>query len=1328
VKNEISQDEVSAVRSHVTISSLAMDMEEKLKKGKHLTLATRVNGSKALILLDNGSEADLIDYSYAQKLKLQTFKLTKPISLYLGNGQHYSDITEATLVELPIGNHSEQLLCYLVHIPKYQLVLGDSWLGTHNPHVDWKDRTVTFASPDCFSQGCLLHGRPYTALATDSPLKHTFRSTQREDIRFVNAQHFYRLARRRDHDGFLMQPRDNQKYFSATTTNAVTSEDYEHFMKGKPSYTIEELKQRVPKKYHSEIEVFLKQDADKLRSHGPEDHEIKLVEGANPPFARNYKPMSAQELEAVKKYLDEHLAKGFIRPSSSSAAAPVLLVRKPGGGIRVCVDYRALNEITIKNRYPIPLFNETLDRLSKAKVFSKFDIIHAFNRIRMKEGHEWLTAFNTRYGQYEYLVMPFGLCNAPGTFQGYINEAVREYLDLFCTAYIDDILVYSESEKEHTEHVLKVLRRLKERNLQLDIDKCEFDVKEVKYLGLIITTEGIRMDPEKVAVIRDWQTPKSAKDVLAFTGFTGFYRRFIPRFSDLVRPLRECVRGEQFLSKSGKRRVRYAPFVWTVEHEKAFQDLKRAFETDTLLAHFDPDKETWVETDASDFVTAGVISQMHDGVLRPVAFFSKKMNPAECNYMIYDKELLAIIRSFETWKPELTSVAPENPVKVYTDHRNLEHFMTTKQLNRRQARWAEFLSEFNFKIMYRPGKDGQKPDILTRRSQDIPSDSDDNRTKHQLQTLIQDHQIDKDIKKALCVMWSVNDVPEEEASADEESPQSEPVGEPITAESTPTLEELLTEAYNQDEVVQDMMAAKERGLRKLPQHILNKGIRLSMADINVRDHRLWVGNRLYVPDYHPLRLRLMEMNHRSRLAGHPGRKGMYRMLLRNYFWPGMKDDCTQYADNCSTCRRAKARNVKKQGLLKPLPIPQHRWVDISMDYIEALPTCHRRGQDFSCVLVVVDRLSKDRIYEPVASKSVNDLVEAMHRRVFCVKGLPRSMVSDRGRAFVSHFWRRYCERYGIGIKLSSAHHPETDGQTEIVNKALKNYLRSYINYAQDDWVDWLPDAEFAANNFVNQSTGMTPFFANHGYHPRTGAEPPGTYEATTNAEMEAADKIVERAEAVRLWLQDQLAWAQEEYERYANAHRQPHPEYRVGDQVYVDARHFAAERASKSLGYKNAGPWRVTRVIDGKAYELELPDYMVTAGVCPIFHQWKLHLAPRNPYPGQNPDPQPPIMITDAEGDEPHEEWDVLDVVDCRKTRKYGTQYKARFIGNWDEWNANPPWQPWTDFKHSREKILQYHRDHPNKPPAPESFLRNDGVSNGAETPSRRPRRRRGGG
>jgi hypothetical protein len=1295
-----------------------------------MSFSTQMNSRRTLALLDNGSEGDLIDYSHARRLQLPILKLNNPIPLYLGNGKLYKVLTEATLADLRIGDHREQIFCYLTDVPRYQLVLGDTWLQEHNPTVDWKARSITFNAPECFEKGCLLHGRPCTMSATNRS-SHTVKPSEVSpiDIEMTSAYAFYKLARKPKNDGFVMLPRDHEKHFAATTTNAITADDYDYFMQGKKNYSMEELKKKVPAKYHSEIEVFVKQEADKLRPHGPEDHEIRLPEGAIAPFARNYKPMSAQELEAVKKYLDEQLAKGFIRPSSSAAASPILLVRKPGGGIRVCVDYRALNEITIKNRYPIPLVTETLDRLSKAKVFSKFDIIHAFNRIRMKEGQEWLTAFNTRYGQFEYLVMPFGLCNAPATFQNYINEAVRNYLDHFCTAYIDDILVYSENEEEHTEHVLKVLRRLRERKLQLDIDKCDFDTKEVKYLGLIITTEGIRMDPEKLKAIKEWRTPESVSDVQQFVGFCGFYRRFIKDFSRYTRPLNELTKGESYLSRTGKRKVRYKPFTWTEACQSAFDGLKDAFENAPILAHFDPDKETWIETDASDFVTAGIMSQMHDGVLRPVAFFSRKMNPAECNYMIYDKELLAIIRAFETWRPEATSVDPSNPVKVYTDHKNLEYFMSTKQLTRRQARWAEFLSEFNFKIMYRPGKQGQKPDYLTRRSQDLPKGIEDARERQQFQTLLQDHQIHDDIKKALSAMWHLNTVEDEDLASesdaseafgeetvvDDDAPGSETQsGDDVLATDGPpeagtpperSLEDLLSDAYENDKTVQDIIAAKERGVRKLPPHILARGIKLSMGDLEVRDNRLWFCNRLYVPESEPLRLHIMELHHRDRHAGHPGPKAMYRHLIRNYYWPGMKQDSKQYADNCTICRRAKARNTQKQGLLRPLPIPQHRWADISIDYIEDLPPCRRHGSTYRHALVVVDRLTKARIIEPVRTKGMEELTEVMHRRVFSVKGLPRTIVSDRGTAFISRFWRRYCERYSVKIKLSTAHHPETDGQTEIANKLLKNYLRSFVNYAQDDWVDWIPDAEFTANNHVNESTGMTPFFAEHGYHPRTGAEPPVPL-TSRNPLMEAADKLVQRTEAVRQWLQDEIAWAQEEQERQANRRRTPHPEYRIGDLVYVDARHFAAERPSVSLGFKHAGPWPITRIIDNKAYELQLPDHMIAAGVTPVFHPWKLHLAPTNPYPGQVQEPQPPLLITEGSSDEQHEEWLVSEIVDCRETKRYGLQYKARFEGQWDEWNANPPWQPWTDFKHATDKVIQYHKKHRRKPPMPDYFAR----------------------
>ena len=389
-----------------------------------------------------------------------------------------------------------------------------------------------------------------------------------------------------------------------------------------------------------------------------------------------------------------------------------------------------MNAVTVKNRFPIPLISETLGKLAVAVKYTKLDIIHAFNRIRMKEGHELLTAFNSRYGQFEYLVMPFGLCNAPRTFQGYIKESLREYLDVFCTAYLDDVLIYSSREEDHASYVLQVLRRLHKRGLQIDVDKCEFNTTRVKYLGMIVTTNGIEMDTEKVEAIQKWEAPLSVKDVQAFLRCANFYRRFIPSFSAKVKPLNELTKGTQYTTKSGKKKIKYGPFEWSEACQQAFEGLKRAFTTAPVLAHYDSSLEMWVETDASDFVVAGVLSQMHGEVLKPVAYFSKKMTSAECNYMIYDKELLAIVKSFETWRPELANVQ-NGPVRVLTDHQNLEHFMTTKQLNRRQARWAKFLLEFNFRITYRPGKKGEKPDTLTRLAQDRPKRFDNTRQQHQ---------------------------------------------------------------------------------------------------------------------------------------------------------------------------------------------------------------------------------------------------------------------------------------------------------------------------------------------------------------------------------------------------------------------------------------------------------------------------------------------------------------------------------------------------------------------------------------------------------------------
>jgi len=372
----------------------------------------------------------------------------------------------------------------------------------------------------------------------------------------------------------------------------------------------------------------------------------------------------------------ENLDKKFNRESSSPAASPILFVKKKECSLRLFVEYRGLNEGTIKNRYPLPLVKETFMQLPRAKIFTKLDIRGVYNLIQMRAGEEWKTAFRTRYGLFESLVMPFRLTNAPTTFQAYINDVLRPFLDRFCTAYLDDILIYSENKEQHIKHVKQILEALTKAGLQVKPQKCEFHANNVEYLGFIITTEGLRMDPAKITKIIEWPIPKKLRDVPSFLGFGNFYRRFIQDYSHLARPLTQ-------LTKNG------TPFVWSDLCQAAFERLKEAFTTAPILIHFDFDKEIVVETNASDIASAGIPSQPgSDRLLHPIAFDSKKHTPAKCNYDIYDKELMAVVRAFEEWRAYLVG----RPVTVRSDHQNLRYFTTKRLLNQRQARWSEFLS------------------------------------------------------------------------------------------------------------------------------------------------------------------------------------------------------------------------------------------------------------------------------------------------------------------------------------------------------------------------------------------------------------------------------------------------------------------------------------------------------------------------------------------------------------------------------------------------------------------------------------------------------------
>lgn len=1260
-------------------------------------------------MVDTGATADgFLDNTFAQERNIPLTKLEKPLRLTVVDGRDSSAgaITHCADVDLRIGSHLEHIKLYVTKLGRYDIILGHPWLRRHSGHPDFADGYIRFNSTYC-RNNCLPSNIHQEVVRTTGPVPSLPPSPQRGSPRRVNAAAFDVLSRQHgvqifsasvgEIDALLTSfgkevsicecglaiegDREDPtttsnkasadsntktdldwkerldraaKFVCSVDLSQVTTED---IRKALAPTTHEDPKLKVPQYLHPLIRAWDHRETEKLPPHRACDHKIELFPGKLPPAGPLYN-MSEDELLVLRKFLDENLAKGFIRASKSPAASPVLFAKKPGGGLRFCVDYRALNAITIRNRYPLPLVQETLARLSKAKVYTKLDIVAAFNRIRIAEGQEYLTAFNTRYGLYESLVMPFGLSNAPATFQARINEVLHPYLDVFCTAYIDDILIYSDDLVSHRKQVRLVVQALIDAGLQLDVKKCEFEVTEVTYLGMIISTNGVRMDPAKVKAITNWEPASNLKDVQAFLGFANFYRRFIKGFSKIVRPL-------VALTRKGIK------FLWSPACQKAFQTLKNAFNSAPALSHFDPLREIFVETDASDFVSSGVLSQKDDqGVLHPVAFMSRKYNPAECNYEIYDKELLAIVRCFEGWRSELQGA--HFPIHVLTDHRNLEYFMTTKQLTRRQVRWSEFLAQFDFIIRYRPGPQGTKPDALTRRSQDLPSSKDDPRTTYQTHALLKRTNLDAHIKDELHVAPAV-----------------------VEQEIEPTdhkISRLLDAGYAVDKFWKKIKAEMTK-----PEGIPHSK-EIPLSECEIIDNRLVFRDRIYVPEGE-LRLLLTQLAHDSCESGHPGKNKLYTLLNRYYWWPRMSSDTSAYALHCHDCRRNNVNRSRYQGTLKPLPLPLARWKDISVDFIGPLPKDEgplshlkwHNSEGFSMIMVIVDRLTKMRHYIPCRENmSTKDQAFLFIRDVWKLHGLPESIVSDRGTTFVNAFWNAVCSQLKINVALSTAYHPESDGQTEIANAFLEQYLRQYVNFAQDDWVKWLPLAEFAANNATSSSTNMSPFFANYAFHPRMSFGLPrplatGSSQHVRNQHRDGV-KFVQKMNDIFDILYENLSTTKDSQEKHANANRQPHPAYRPGDEVYLDAKNISSARPTKKLDKKFYGPYQIEKVLDSHSYQLKLPyEFGKTHRT---FHPSLLLPANQPGLPGQVDPPAPPISINENG----ELLWAIEAILNTRRTKKKGFEYLILWRG-YDA--SEQSWEPLRNVVNARGSISEFQRRFP---------------------------------
>lgn len=988
---------------------------------------------------------------------------------------------------------------------------------------------------------------------------------------------------------------------------------------------IDDLRKVVPSHYHDFLDVFSKDIADTLPDHRPGiDHPVDVEEGKEIPTSRIY-PLSASELEVLADYIETNLKSGFIRESQSPVGAPILFVKKKDGSLRLCVDYRGLNSFTIKNKYPLPLINETLDRLIGARYFTKIDLRNGYHQLRIREGDEWKTAFRTRYGHYEYNVMPFGLTNAPASFQSLINNTLCPFLDRFVVAYLDDILIYSETLEEHQDHVRQVLAKMREAKLYAKAEKCSFHSDQVEYLGFITGSHGVSMDASKVKAIREWPQPTTVKEVQSFLGFANFYRRFIKNYSSIASPLTRLTRKD-------------TPFEMDDKAIAAFQSLKDAFEGEQILRHFDPSLPLELETDASDFALGAVLSQRQDGQLHPIAFLSRKFSPPELNYEVHDKELLAIVEACKAWRAYLSHT--QEPSKIFSDHFNLKYFFSSKTLNRRQARWQEALSELNFTLIHRPGKQQGKTDALSRRAdyQDGTRASDSDPITF--------------------------------------FPPSKITSSATFIEPFPDLLTSIRDEQDQDDDIRQVL----------------QDIRLNenLDKLNPRwklgsDQLLRWDDRLYVPNSHDLRLRILRHVHDDISAGHPGIDKTFNRLRREFYWPQDKQFVINYVNSCEPCFRGKPRRTKAHGLLQPLPVPSRPWSSIALDFIVKLPPSSDTSND--SILVITDRLTKFGLFIPCKEEGTTARVFAdlFYKFVFTNHGLPDDIVSDRGSVFTSDFWTTLSRLTRTKLNLSTAFHPQTDGATERLNQTLEQYLRIYTNYQQDDWETLFPLAQYVYNDTVHSATKTTPFFANFGYHPRFSVDIPSSSTPSIPRTSFDASAYAQSLQRLHETLRSTLQESNDRMKRNYDKNKSHTPSFAPGDLVWLSARHIHSRRISKKLDHKNLGPFRILEKIGDLAYKLDLPKEMK---VHPTFHVSLLHAHQANTIPNRII-PPPPLVVVD--GQEEHEVEEILD------SRSYHgkLQYRIRWKGYGP---TDDTWEHAQEVENSPELIEAFHQKYPSKP------------------------------
>lgn len=1140
------------------------------------------------ILVDGGASCSFIDASFARTLNCEQWQLPSPLIVRTANGGKVtcSHIVAAADISIEgyVGRHD---LIVMPQLDEFDVVLGRTFLASskavvHHEHgtISWPDEPCSVSSSTT-SDTETLDTNPWHVLSPEDDEAQSFNTTasgeniQQSSHTVPDKQHTQHAKRHGrdviDVNGIDKSPPSQPPNHVPASTPSISF----------PDAAIEAL-ERVRKRV-AEYEHRMKPNEGKLPpSRGQFDHKIELKDPNTAPFKGRAIPLNAEERVQLALDIRELEEAGLIVRSESEWASPAFYVSKDGGAARrLVIDYRGLNKLLKRNAMTLPHIDELLARLGKAKFFTKIDLRSSYHQVLVRPQDRHLTAFVTPIGHFEWRVLPFGEGNAPATFVQMMRHLVlADMTSRGVMDFVDDILVFSETEEQHVRDVSDVLDRLEKHSLFIKPSKCQWMVREVEFLGYTITAtnEGTTIKPmrSKVEAITEWQLPRTQTQLRSFTGFANTFRSFVDGFSDIAAPLFDLLKG---LPR------RTSPLRWTERARNAFDQIRAAIANSTTLTVADVNKPFFVHTDASDFAVGAVLSQQDDnGEMRPIGFVSEKLNDVQYRWSVYDKELYSIVVALKHWRMHL--MYAKHPVHVMNDHASLRFLLDQPKLTAKQTRWMALFSTYSeLKFVHVKGSDNVRADALSRRA-----DHDVGVAERQ--------RIRSDIAKQQFVQVFGR------------------LGLPNVRLNNLVVETSVGKSDIVDAIVSGY--ARDSHCTKILNSPERFGYHLRW-DLLERDD----DGSILVPNSAEIKTRILRCIHDAPASGHLGIGKTYDRLAASYHWPNQWLDVAEYVRSCSTCQQSKQRSGKPPGLLQPIEITPKAHT-IALDFLGPL---NRTARGKNSVAVIMDSFTKRVFLEAVnVNVTAEQTADIIINRVVRHQGLPRCIRSDRDSRFTSDIWSSIWSKLGSTIKLTTSHNHQANGLPERFMSTLLESIRSYCNDRGSDWDLYLPCIEFAYNSAKHASTGFSPIELDIGITPRMPVQISRPEHSHVSYD---GIQLLQRINTNEIEAFKKMLVAQE---RDKNAFDGKHKDeiYSVGEMVLLDTGdlHSMNLPGGKKLRPRWAGPFEVVDVKGNLNVQLELPGHWKIHDIVHVSRLKRAHIRDLNRFPVV-PDTRPVVSKTD---------------------------------------------------------------------------------------------------